>query len=252
MDEMNKKSFLKAPFLKKISLQTDKVDNWNAYPFCLPLFAERLFDFVFDNPVTIIAGANGSGKSTFLEAIAAHSGFSTSGGNRNHSIFEQEKESLSDYLRCAWLPKMTKGFFFRAETFFKFIEGLDEHGLNQSYGGRSMKEMSHGESFVQLFKSQFGRRGIYILDEPEAALSPPRQIDLLRLIHDLDKSGDCQFVIATHSPLLMAYPGADLRKIENGRFKKCDFHETEHFKLLRDFYMYPDGFMAGILEKNES
>jgi predicted ATPase len=244
----SKTSSLKPPFLKKILLRDDKHIDWDIFPFSLPLFCDQAFEFQFEKSITIIAGANGSGKSTFLDAIASHCGFGTAGGNRNHVLFDQEQESLSNYLRFSWLPKMTKGFFFRAETFFKFIEGLDERRLNQSYAGVSLKTKSHGESFIEVFKNQFGYKGIYILDEPEAALSPRRQTDLLRLLQELEKREDCQVIIATHSPLLMAYPNADLRVIENGKFEKREFHEVEHFKLLRDFYMYPDGFISGLLQ----
>lgn len=232
-------------------------DSWNSYPLSIPLFNNKNFDFPIKKEVTIIVGGNGSGKSTLLEAIASNCGFSLSGGSRNHtsSVFEQSEESLSQFLRFEWLPKLGTGYFFRAETLLSFINGLEElskdiligNSAFSGVGGENLKSKSHGESFINIFKNQFGRRGIYILDEPESALSPQRQCDLIRLINDLKKTGECQFIIATHSPLLMAIPGADLKMIKNDEFVSCDFHETDHFKLLRDFYLYPDGFIQGLL-----
>lgn len=245
-----KNSNLKAPFLKKIVLQYENIDAWNKYPFSIPLFNNR-FECEFNKRITIICGANGCGKSTLLEAIAVNCGFSTSGGTRNHTIFEQEDESLSRFLRFSWLPKMTNGFFFRAEMFSSFARDIDSIHAYDAYGGKSLREQSHGESFINIFKNRFGRRGIYILDEPESALSPQRQTELLKLIYELEITGDCQFIIATHSPLLMAYPNADLRMIKNGALEKIEFHETDHFKLLRDFYLYPDGFIQGLLYDDE-
>ncbi len=238
---------LNSPFLKKIKILSEKIENWDEFPLSIPIFSHADFEFNFDRPVTIIVGDNGSGKSTLLEAIASHCGFSTSGGTRNHVIFEQESESLSDFLRLSWLPKMSSGFFFRAETFSSFARDIDSIQAYDAYGGESLREQSHGEAFSQIFKNRFGRRGVYILDEPESALSPQKQCDLIRLIYELEKTGDAQFIIATHSPLIMAIPGADLRMIKDGQFVSCDFHETDHFKMLRDFYLYPDGFMEGLL-----
>jgi predicted ATPase len=143
---------------------------------------------------------------------------------------------------------MGNGFFLRAEMFFKFVEGLDIYSHDGINVNETLKRKSHGESFITVFESRFGKRGLYILDEPEAALSPRRQTELIQLLHRLEKNDQCQFIIATHSPLLMAYPNADLRYIEDGKFKKKEFHEIEHFKLMRDFYMYPDGFIAGLLQ----
>lgn len=252
-----KSSKLKAPFLKKMELLKNDVSDWSRYPFSLPLFKNKKFNLEFEKIVTIIVGANGSGKSTLTESIAVHCGFSLSGGSRNHttSEFIQEEEMLSPFIRFSWLPKMGTGYFFRSETLISFVNGLDELANHpdigarayDGVGGKSLRKRSHGEGFINIFKNQFGRRGIYILDEPESALSPHRQTELLKLIYDLEKTGDCQFIIATHSPLLMAYPNADLRMIKNGALEKIEFHETDHFKLLRDFYLYPDGFMQGLL-----
>lgn len=238
---------LQSPFLKKIKILPERVKNWNNYPFSIPVFSKIDFELNMNNSVTIIVGGNGSGKSTLLEAIASNCGFSTSGGTRNHVIFEQEEEALSNFLRFSWLPKMSSGFFFRAETFSSFARDIDSIHAHDGYGGKSLRKQSHGEAFSQIFSNRFGRRGIYILDEPESALSPQRQVDLICLINELQKTGECQFIIATHSPLLMAIPGADLKMIKDDEFVSCDFHETDHFKLLRDFYLYPDGFIQGLL-----
>jgi len=154
MKKQKKPYGLKAPFLKKISVQSDKVENWNEYPFSISLFNNKKFSIDIQNPVTIIVGDNGSGKSTLLEAIAGHCGFSLSGGSRNHTTheFKQEDEKLSEFLRFAWLPKIGKGYFFRAETFLGFVNGLDDLSKDpmigqlafDGVGGKSLRERSHG------------------------------------------------------------------------------------------------------------
>ncbi|MBN8608365.1 MAG: AAA family ATPase [Caulobacterales bacterium] len=222
------------------------------FPLSLPALRGGL-DVELTSPITIVVGANGSGKSTILEAIASHCGFALTGGNKNIAHRSSEHEHLADFLRLSWLPKMTEGFFFRAETFFQFIDTIDqlaeESGarIYDSYGGVSMRERSHGQSFMAVFENRFGRRGLYLMDEPEAALSPQRQVDFLHLLRRLEREGQSQIIMATHSPMLMAYPSATLLEVSDAGLKPIEFHETTHFKIWRQFALNPDGFMAGVM-----
>jgi predicted ATPase len=211
-------------------------------------------DLEIQKPITIIVGSNGSGKSTILEAIAAQCGFSLTGGTKNIAHRSSEREELSSFLRLGWLPKVTQGFFFRAETFFNLVDTIDqlasesgEYSAYTPYGGSSMRAQSHGQSFMAVFENRFGSRGTYIIDEPEAALSPERQMDFIRLMRKLERKGDAQIIMATHSPMIMAYPSATLLEISNSGLRPIEFHETNHFKIMRNFCLNPDGFMDGLV-----
>ena len=186
-------SGLSAPFLKSINIKEGAVVNKNKYPFNLPFLKAENFEIVIDSPVTIFVGENGTGKSTLLEAIATSCGFNVFGGNKNHVYNDRKQDTrLQQYLRFGWLPKVTKGFFLRAESFFLFADYLDEHQKDFShaydaYGGDSLHHQSHGESFMSLFKNRMGSDEILIFDEPEAALSPKRQVEFLEILNDLEK-----------------------------------------------------------------
>jgi len=254
---MKKKTTLNPPFLKRVDAQYDRIPDLKDYPFSIPAISSGNFKIDFNSQVTIIVGDNGIGKSTLLEAIASHCGFSLTGGTKNHAHMSSEDETLSKYLRFSWLPKVTRGFFLRAETFFSFIQNIDSiagdsgSGIYNAYGGKSLRERSHGESFIEIFENQFGGQGIFILDEPEAALSPMRQMDFLKLLHRMYHGKECQIIIATHSPMIMAYPHAQLIRMTSEGIKEVEFHETQHFKILRDFYLNPDGFIAGALMEED-
>jgi predicted ATPase len=249
-------SSFRPPYLRRIWLQDDvPAAAFQNHPLNLPVF--QAFDWEITTPITIIVGANGSGKSTILEAIAANVGFALTGGTRNVAHFTSEDETLSQHLRFSWLPRVTKGFFFRAETFFTFVAMLDdvarearEHGAPdgmEAYGGKSFRERSHGQSFMTLFEHQFGSRGFFLMDEPESALSPQWQIEFLKLMRRMERQGQAQLVIATHSPMVMAYPGATLLQVTDKGLRPIMFHETEHFRTTRNFALNPDGFMAGVM-----
>lgn len=244
---------LKPPFLKRLELRYDLISDYEKYPFSIPAIRSGNFEIDFSKRITIIVGDNGVGKSTILEAIASSCGFALLGGSGSHAHINGETEGLSKFMRLSWMPKVSRGFFLRAETFFSFIQSIDKlaretgRGIYDGYGGRSLKERSHGESFLALFEHRFGKQGVYILDEPEAALSPQRQLDFLKLIRRMDRSEQCQIIIATHSILLMAYPDAQLLRITETGIEQVEFHETPHFKILRNFCLNPDGFMAGVL-----
>ncbi|MBB5458437.1 AAA family ATPase [Paraburkholderia sp. Cpub6] len=242
-------------YISRISLLREKVDSFDRYPFCLP--AIRAFESLVPHPkVTFLIGENGSGKSTFLEAIAVSMGFNPEGGTKNfHFGTRHSHSNLGDYLRIAKGVRHPKdGFFLRAESFFNVateIENLDaEAGLGppviNSYGGRSLHEQSHGESFLALLMNRFGGKGLYLLDEPEAALSPQRQLAALARIHAL-ASDDSQFVIATHSPILMAYPEAAIYHFHADGVSQVAYEETEHYQVMRSFLMNPRRMLDTLL-----
>lgn len=228
-----------------VSLKREKVSDYERYPFSLDA-VRNLTKISFHPKVTYIIGENGSGKSTLLEAIAINMGFNAEGGTKNFRFGTRMSHSeLHEYLRVAKGVKRPKdGFFLRAESFFNVateIEKLDaEPGFGppiiNSYGGRSLHEQSHGESFLALMTERFGGNGLYILDEPEAALSPQRQLAVLSRIHDLINQGS-QFIIATHSPILMAYPKSAIYVCSAGGIEPIEYEETEHYQVTRDFLL---------------
>jgi len=230
----------KAPFLKE--LRYESPGTLREFPFNVPLFQES-FSLQFKKAVTIIVGENGTGKSTLLESIAAKCGFSLQGGNRNH-VADQEanRTPLDGAIELSWFPKINQGFFLRAETFTNFATQIDEVGANFAYGGKSLHAQSHGESFISLFEHRFEDAGVFILDEPEAALSPLRQLGFLKMLRDGEKIAEAQVIMATHSPILMTYPGAQVLSIENGKFKEVDYRDTEHFRVTTDFLQSPERF----------
>jgi predicted ATPase len=224
-------------FLKELSLKEISPDISRGYPFCIPTI-KNLDKLDFKSSVTFFIGENGTGKSTLLEAIAYQIGFNTAGGSR-HNRFEpgMSESALGKYIRLSWMPKVTNGFFLRAETFYDFASHIDELGPDSiaHYGGKSLHQQSHGEAFLSLFNNRFGNNGIYLLDEPEAALSPLRQMALLKIIHDLESNGNAQFIIATHSPILMAYPGAQILNFDGEKIDSIKYENIEHYIITRDF-----------------
>lgn len=220
-------------YLKSVELLGEKIGEQDQYPFNIPTI--RSFEKLeFKTNVTFFVGQNGSGKSTLLEGMAYQCGFNTAGGGRNNYYeLEASKSALGEYLRLAWLPKITNGFFMRAESFYQFASHIDEIGIASSYGGRSLHEQSHGESFLSLFMNRFSEKGIYLLDEPEAALSPSRQLSLLRILHDLEETS--QFIIATHSPILLGHPGATILSFESPKIKEVNYEETEPYQITKRF-----------------
>src|SRR5438552_6462747 len=208
-----------APYLRRIWLDASRIDDRAAYPFCLP-FLHDDFELSFDRPITIIVGENGTGKSTLLEGIAVLAGYDEAGGGKGYrpvdhsNAIEAMGGELSEALRASWLPKLTNGWFFRAESFFSVARYLDEAA--KGTGGPPPPDFlshSHGEGFLRFFDERCNRQGIFIFDEPESALSPSRQIEFLKLLRRMDRSGVCQVIMATHSPMLMAYPGACLLRL---------------------------------------
>ena len=234
-------------FLSRISLKRDQVSSFDEYPFCLP--AVSTLDYLALHPkVTFFVGENGSGKSTLLEAIAVALEFNAEGGTKNFNFATQNSHSsLHEYLRIARGIKQPKdGFFLRAESFYNVASEIDNLGVQGSYGGKSLHHQSHGEAFLSLINHRFKGKGLYLLDEPEAALSPQRQLSLLTRIHDLVED-QSQFVIATHSPILLAYPGAKIVQFDSTGINEVAFEDTEHYKLTRDFLNHPQRYLHKLL-----
>nr|WP_219914584.1 AAA family ATPase [Thalassobacillus sp. CUG 92003] len=226
----------------------DHVPSYKQYPFSIPSI-NSLHELELRSNVTFFVGENGSGKSTLLEAIADKCDFNTAGGGRNNYYeVDASEAALGDYIRLSWLPKVTNGFFLRAESFFNFASHIDTVGANDAYGGRSLHEQSHGESFLSLFSNRFKGRAIYLLDEPEAALSPQRQLSFLRILRDLDVSGECQFIIATHSPILLGYPDATILSFDNDSIGEIDYEMTDHYQITRYFLENRDSFLRELFE----
>lgn len=220
------------PYLRSIEVVEDMDES--IYPFNIAAI-KQLDGFSFHKDMTILVGENGSGKSTILEAIALGLGFSSEGGSQEH-IFETENTSsqLHEHLRLKrGLSKPRDSFFLRAESFYNFSSFIEEDGMVERYGG-SLHKMSHGESFLSLLVERFEGNGLYILDEPEAALSPQRQLSALVRMHDL-VTNNSQFIIATHSPILMAYPNATIILLDEEGWREVEYEETEHFVVTKFF-----------------
>jgi len=224
----------------------DRIPDVARYPFSLPAVRSLLRELELHPKVTFFIGENGSGKSTLVEAIALAAGFNAEGGSRNFRFSTRPSESeLHTCIRLVrGIHRPRDGFFLRAESYFNVateIERLDaEPGpappILPAFGGRSLHEQSHGESFFALLQNRFRGDGLYVLDEPEAALSPARQLAFLARLNQLVGMGS-QFIIATHSPILMAYPEARLLELGQDGIREVAYEDTEHFKVTRDFLL---------------
>ena len=235
-------------YLISLALRRDKVPSFTEYPYCLPVI-RNLSKIEFHPNVTFIIGENGTGKSTLLEAIAVAWGFNPEGGTRNFRFATRPSHSaLHDVLVLSKGLKLPRdGFFLRAESFFNVATEIERLGVTGSYGGRSLHEQSHGESFLTLVTERFGGNGLYFLDEPEAALSPSRQLSLLARLHQLVQANS-QFIIATHSPILMAYPHATIFQLTDGAITKIKYTDTEHYAVTREFLNKPEVMLKELLK----
>jgi len=228
-------------YIRSIKLNRDKIPSFSKYPYSLPAI-RNLFELELHPKVTFIIGENGTGKSTILEAIATAYGFNPEGGTKNFNFSSTDTHSeLYNYIRLVKGVKKPKdAFFLRAESFYNVASNIDELDKGgggprviDSYGGRSLHCQSHGESFLSLFINRFSGNGIYILDEPEAALSPSRQMTMITRMHELVQQ-ESQFIIATHSPIIMAYPNSVIYELKED-FKPVEYKKTEHYQIMSSF-----------------
>lgn len=234
---------LSGQYVRRVCMNREEVPSFNQYPYNLPSL-KTFEELPFHPKVTFFIGENGMGKSTLLEAVAVTLGFNPEGGSFNFSFSTYDSHSsLASFLKVIkGGEKPRDGFFLRAESFYNVasnIEEMDREGMGpriiDSFGGRSLHEQSHGEAFFSTFLHRFRGNGIYILDEPEAALSPLRQMSMLTRIHDLVKE-DSQFIIATHSPIIMAYPDARIYEFSNKGIVEKKLEETNHYQMMKQFF----------------
>ncbi len=238
-------------YIRRVSmLSFPQQDTYlNELPAVRFLEAENTLDF--EAPVTFFVGENGTGKSTILEAIAVAYGFNAEGGSRNFRF--STVQTHSELYRHICLIKQAypkDGFFLRAESLYNVASNIDEMDplLLRSYGGVSLHQMSHGESFLSIIQNRFGGNGLYLLDEPEAALSPSSLLTLMVEMHLLEQNNS-QLIIATHSPILMAYPGAQIYAFSKNGIRKQAYRDTEHFRITKQFLDNPERMLQYLFEE---
>lgn len=226
-------------FVTKVTLEREKIQDFNDYPFNIELI-KNFEELELTSPVTFLVGENGVGKSTFIEGLAISLGLNSEGGTQNFMFSTRQTHSiLHEFLKVNNFQRICETkFFLRAESFYNFASEVEKLGVS-GYGRNSLHSCSHGESFMQLIQNRFTGNGLYILDEPEAALSPQRQMSLLCLIDDLVKQGS-QFIIATHSPILISYRDGVILDLNNN-FEKIEYKDTDIYNLYRMYINDSDG-----------
>lgn len=233
-------------YIISAELVKEKIKDNKSYPFSLPV-VKHFKKINFDKSITFLIGENGTGKSTLLESIAIQYGFNPEGGSMNFNFeTKQTHSNLSDFIRIAkGIKKPKDNYFLRAESFYNLASNIDDIGVISSYGGRSLHEQSHGESFFSLFLHRLRGEGIYLFDEPEAALSPQRQLAFLARMHELIQQGS-QFIIATHSPIILSYPRAKIIQITEDGLEELTYKETECYDLYKTFLNNPEYILKKI------
>jgi predicted ATPase len=206
----------------------------------------------FDHPVTFFVGDNGSGKSTLVEALAIAVGLNAEGGTRNMSFsFRPTESRLHEAVRLVRSHRRPRNaFFLRAETFFNLASQVEEYGVSGAYGTTALHDLSHGESMLSVILHRFGPSGLYLMDEPEAALSVRGQLALMRRMHELVDE-ESQFIIATHSPILLAYPDADIVELTPSGLEHVEYRDTENFQLTQRFLADPTVFLRNLFETDD-
>ena len=236
-------------FIRSATVSSAKVASSNRFPFNIPAI-KNLGTIQFHPYVTFLVGENGTGKSTLIETIAAACRFPIEGGPQADEYLPQPDAVLSSAL---WVDRTgvyeSDGYFLRAESFFNVASYIHNSEGLRAYGGRQLHQQSHGESFIALVGNRFYGNGLYILDEPEAALSPSRQIVLLGLIDRLARHNNSQFVIATHSPILLAYPYSTIYGLDDTGIVPVDYEDTEHYKVTLDFLTNRSAYLRHLTDE---
>ena len=236
--------------LKSITLCPEKYPTTERYPFNQPLLRQTR-SIEFHSPVTFFVGENGAGKSTLLEALSHKCGIHIwRGVERNRYEVNPYEEQLYRYINIEWTNGKVPGSFFASDIFRHFTQSLDEWavadpGMLQYFGGKSLITQSHGQSLMSFFRARYRIKGLYLLDEPETALSPKSQLDLVRVLMEMSQAGHAQFIVATHSPLLSACPGAEIYSFDFVPVKKIDYEETSHYRVYKSFMEDRDKYLAG-------
>lgn len=235
-------------YLLRLGLKRDRVPSFDEYPYCLPV-CRNLDEIDLHPAVTFFVGENGAGKSTLLEAVALAAGYNPEGGSRNFNFATRASHSrLHEALAVTrGVQRPRDGFFLRAESFYNVATEVDKLGVT-GYGDKSLHEQSHGEAFMALALERFRGHGLYLLDEPEAALSPTRQLALLARIHQLVRDAS-QFIIATHSPILLAYPDATIYELTDAAIRAVAYTDTEHYAVTRQFLNNHASMLAKLLKE---
>lgn len=236
--------------ISSLTIESEKYPTNEHYPFCLPLFTKTQ-KLDFPGPLTMFVGENGSGKSTLLEAIARAAGIHIwrTGSNSRYEVNNYET-LLHQYIKLQWVDGKVPGSFFGAQIFKDFVSVLDEWASTDPaqldyFGGKSLITQSHGQSLMSFFRSRYTVKGLYLLDEPETALSPSSQIELLQLLSENAKAGHAQFIVATHSPILLACKEATIYSFDKMPVNAVNYEETDHFRIYHDFLNNRDKYLNG-------
>jgi predicted ATPase len=232
----------------KVKINSDDYPTRRIYPFNIPILGEPT-ELTLEKPVVFFVGENGSGKSTLLEAITRKCDIHIWDKPRRHIAHRNPYETrLADYIAVTWANGHVPGSLFRAETFHDFADFLDDvalcdPGRLKYHGGHLLNTLSHGEGILSYFSGRYHIRGLYLLDEPESALSPSRQIEFLKLLQRLEAEGHAQFIMATHSPILLAYPGAQIFSFDTPRIEEVNYEATAHYKIYKQFFTDRTAFL---------
>jgi predicted ATPase len=235
-------------YLTKVSVHSGDYPTKRCYPFSIPVLREP-FELALRQPVVFFVGENGSGKSTLLEAITKKCGIHIWDRPKRHVAHNNPYEDrLADYISLTWTNGRVPGSLFRAETFRDLADFLDDvalcdPGRLKYHGGRIINTLSHGQGILSYLSGRYQFKGLYLVDEPEAALSPSSQIKFLNLLQQLEGTGHAQFIIATHSPILLAYPGAQIFCFDSSPIKEVAYEETTHYQLYEAFFSDRSAFL---------
>lgn len=236
--------------LRRVNLFPERYPTTEHYPFNLPVFRHTR-TITFSSPVTFFVGENGTGKSTLLEALSFKCNIHIwRGVERTRFQVNPYEKELHKFISVEWTDGIVPGSLFASEIFRYFAESLDEWaaaspGVLEYFGGKSLVTQSHGQSLLSFFRARYKIKGLYLLDEPETALSPKSQLDLLELLREMDRAGHAQFIIATHSPILLACPESRIYSFDHIPVKVIDYEETEHYKIYRNFMEDPHKYVRG-------